>query len=129
MRPFKGIICDDISEFESYHPSHAVRSLCARSRGFAQAGHALYDPLVLAGAPLRVSDFAQTAAVRDQGMLVWWSIRAGAHVEPHSHANEQIVWMLKGKMEFRLGDEQRVCGPGDVVVIPGRKQKAGAWHG
>ena len=24
MRPFKGIFCDDISEFESYHPSHAV---------------------------------------------------------------------------------------------------------
>ena len=55
----------------------------------------------------------------DEGMLVWWSIRAGVHVEPHSHANEQIVWMLKGKTEFRLGDEQRVCGPGDVVVIPG----------
>ena len=32
--------------------------------------------------------------------------------------NEQIVWMLKGKMEFRLGSEQRVCGQGDVVVIP-----------
>jgi hypothetical protein len=30
----------------------------------------------------------------DQGMIVWWSIRAGVHVEPHSHANEQIVWML-----------------------------------
>jgi quercetin dioxygenase-like cupin family protein len=43
----------------------------------------------------------------DQGMLVWWSIAAGVHVEPHSHANEQIVWMLKGKMEFRLGSEQR----------------------
>jgi len=56
----------------------------------------------------------------DQGMIVWWSIGAGVHVEPHSHANEQIVWMLKGKMEFRLGSEQRVCGPGDVVVIPGR---------
>jgi hypothetical protein len=27
MRPFKGIICDDISEFESYHLSHAVGSL------------------------------------------------------------------------------------------------------
>src|SRR6266478_5104318 len=25
-RPFKGIICDDISGFESYHPSHAVWS-------------------------------------------------------------------------------------------------------
>jgi unsaturated pyranuronate lyase len=53
------------------------------------------------------------------GMLVWWSIGAGVRVEPHSHANEQIVWMLKGKMEFRLGSEQRVCGSGDVVVIPG----------
>ena len=36
----------------------------------------------------------------DQGMIVWWSIAAGVHVEPHSHANEQIVWMLKGKMEL-----------------------------
>ena len=45
----------------------------------------------------------------DQGMLVWWSVGAGVHVEPHSHPNEQIVWMLKGKMEFRLGGEQRVC--------------------
>jgi quercetin dioxygenase-like cupin family protein len=27
--------------------------------------------------------------------------------------------MLKGKMEFRLGNEQRVCGRGDLVVIPG----------
>ena len=54
-----------------------------------------------------------------QGMIVWWSIGASVHVEPHSHANEQIVWMLKGKMEFRLGSEQRVCSGGDVVVIPG----------
>ena len=46
----------------------------------------------------------------DQGMIVWWSIGAGVHVEPHSHTNEQIVWMLKGKMEFRLGTQQRVCG-------------------
>jgi unsaturated pyranuronate lyase len=51
----------------------------------------------------------------DQGMLVWWSIRAGVHVEPHSHANE----------EFRLGSEQRVCGPGDVVVIPGGAEHEG----
>jgi len=50
----------------------------------------------------------------DQGMIVWWSIGAGVHVEPHSHANEQIVWMLKGKMEFRLGSEQRLCDQGDV---------------
>jgi hypothetical protein len=32
MRLFKGIICDDISEFESHMPSHAVGSLGASSR-------------------------------------------------------------------------------------------------
>jgi glyoxylase-like metal-dependent hydrolase (beta-lactamase superfamily II) len=31
-RAFKGIICDDISEFESYMPSHAVGSLRVADR-------------------------------------------------------------------------------------------------
>ena len=31
-RAFKGIICDDISEFESYMPSHAVGSPPANTR-------------------------------------------------------------------------------------------------
>jgi quercetin dioxygenase-like cupin family protein len=62
----------------------------------------------------------------DQGMIVWWSIGASIHVEPHSHAKEQIVWMLKGKMEFRVGSEQRLCGPGDIIVIPGGTEHE-AW--
>jgi mannose-6-phosphate isomerase-like protein (cupin superfamily) len=66
------------------------------------------------------------ATVRIALDVVWWSIGAGVHVEPHSHANEQIVWMLKGKMEFRLRSEQRVCGAGDVVVIPGGTEHE-AW--
>jgi hypothetical protein len=37
-RPFKGIICDDISEFESYHPSQAVRSLWTMSGLQARPG-------------------------------------------------------------------------------------------
>src|SRR5262245_53955912 len=38
VRPFKGIICDDVSEFESCMPSQAVRSLGAmfRSQKFAR---------------------------------------------------------------------------------------------
>lgn len=55
----------------------------------------------------------------DKVMIVWWSMRAGAHAAAHRHPHEQIFWMLKGRMEFRLGDERRVCGPGDVAVIPG----------
>ena len=54
-----------------------------------------------------------------QGMMVWWHFQAGAHAAAHRHANEQMFWMLSGKMEFRLGNEKRTCGPGDVAVIPG----------
>ena len=36
VRSFKGIICVDISEFESYMPSHAVGSLCAHDAAVAQ---------------------------------------------------------------------------------------------
>jgi hypothetical protein len=31
------------------------------------------------------------------------------------------------EMEFRLGSEQRVCGPGDVVVIPGGTEHEGRF--
>jgi len=54
-----------------------------------------------------------------QGMLVFWSIKKGAHAAAHAHPHEQIAWMISGKMEFRLGAERRTCGPGDLVVIPG----------
>jgi len=53
-----------------------------------------------------------------QGMIVWWEMKAGAHAGAHSHANEQLVWMLKGRMELRIGEEKRMMGPGDVAVIP-----------
>ena len=43
----------------------------------------------------------------EQGMIVWWSIKAGAHAAAHSHPHEQIVWMLKGRMEFRIGSERK----------------------
>ena len=62
----------------------------------------------------------------DKAMIVWWRMKAGAKASAHRHPHEQIVWMLKGKMEFRLGSEQRVCSGGDVVVIPGGTEHE-AW--
>jgi quercetin dioxygenase-like cupin family protein len=63
----------------------------------------------------------------EHGMVVWWSIKAGAHAAAHRHPNEQIFWMLKGRMEFRLGNERRVCGPGDIAVIPGGVEHEAWW--
>ena len=75
----------------------------------------------LAALPLeRVTDKISRRLISgEQEMIVWWQMKAGAHAAAHKHDNEQIAWMLKGKMEFRLGNERRSCGPGDVVVIPG----------
>jgi unsaturated pyranuronate lyase len=55
----------------------------------------------------------------EKQMLVFWRMKAGAHAAAHRHPHEQIFWVLSGKMEFRLGDEKRTCGPGAVGVIPG----------
>jgi quercetin dioxygenase-like cupin family protein len=57
--------------------------------------------------------------VGEKEMAVFWTMKAGAHAAAHSHPNEQLFWMIKGKMDFRLGDQRRLCGPGDVGVIPG----------
>lgn len=54
----------------------------------------------------------------EKEMLVFWKMKAGAHAAAHRHPNEQIFWMLKGRMEFRLGTEKRTCVAGDVGVIP-----------
>jgi Tripartite tricarboxylate transporter family receptor len=46
MRPFKGIICADVSEFESYMPSQPVRSPAQRMDAFSPevGGYAKANP-------------------------------------------------------------------------------------
>jgi quercetin dioxygenase-like cupin family protein len=42
----------------------------------------------------------------------------GATVPPHLHdETEQVMWILEGALEMRVGDERKSLGPGDVVVI------------
>lgn len=55
----------------------------------------------------------------DKAMITWWSVKAGAYAPPHSHPHEQIFWVVKGRIEFTIGGETRVCGPGDMGVVPG----------
>jgi quercetin dioxygenase-like cupin family protein len=60
-----------------------------------------------------------------KGMMVWWKIGAGTHVAAHSHPHEQIVWMLKGRMEFRIDKERRVLEAGGIASIPGDVEHEG----
>jgi len=63
----------------------------------------------------------------EKEMVVLWKAKAGAHAAAHRHPHEQIFWMLSGRMRFRLGDETRVCGPGEVCVIPGGVEHEAWW--
>ena len=54
-----------------------------------------------------------------QGTMVYWRTKAGAHASAHKHPHEQFVWMVKGTMDFRIGNEKRTMKPGDLAVIPG----------
>src|SRR5438552_1232235 len=57
--------------------------------------------------------------VGEKGMIVVWNMKAGVHADAHTHPHEQIFWVVSGKMDFRLGNERRMCGPGDMGVIAG----------
>jgi len=45
----------------------------------------------------------------DQGMIVWWSIGAGVHVEPHSHANEGRSSSIARKNLPAASEQNHLC--------------------
>lgn len=51
-------------------------------------------------------------------MLVYYELEPGTEFPSHKHPHEQIGNVIQGQMEFTLGDEKRIVGPGDVFVIP-----------
>ncbi len=57
--------------------------------------------------------------VGEKEMIVFWKMKAGAHAAAHHHPHEQMFWMISGQMDFRLGNERRLCEAGDLGIIPG----------
>jgi quercetin dioxygenase-like cupin family protein len=42
----------------------------------------------------------------------------GTGAKPHRHPEEQVINVLAGKLRVRVGEEERILGPGDAVHIP-----------
>jgi quercetin dioxygenase-like cupin family protein len=63
--------------------------------------------------------FSRRVVSGEKCMIVRVSARSGAHAAAHEHPHEQIVFVISGRMEFRIGDETRTMRAGDVAVIPG----------
>jgi len=58
----------------------------------------------------------------DKIMVAQIMLDKGAVVPKHAHMNEQVSNVMSGKLEFRFGDsgdDIRVAGVGETVVIPG----------
>lgn len=60
----------------------------------------------------------QTAA-GERLMISVVDLAPGSVVEEHSHPHEQMGLLISGRVEFTVGDETRVLGPGDMWRIPG----------
>jgi len=46
-------------------------------------------------------------------------IKQGVANPRHAHPNcEEVLYLLKGRLEHTLGDEKVVMGPGDTIAVP-----------
>ncbi len=50
-------------------------------------------------------------------MVMNW-LDPGMEVNPHSHPFEQVVFIVKGRMKFTVGDDVLEAGPGSLIRIP-----------
>ena len=54
----------------------------------------------------------------DNVMLVQVTLDDGAVVPEHAHVHEQISQVISGRVEFVVGGQKQVLGPGGAVLIP-----------
>ena len=51
-------------------------------------------------------------------MLSFLELDQGSVVPTHCHPHEQAGMLVSGRLELTIGDESRVCEPGDLFIIP-----------
>ena len=47
----------------------------------------------------------------------WYTEPRGTGAKPHHHKSEQIILVLSGRLQMRVGAEIREIGPGEVALI------------
>lgn len=53
-----------------------------------------------------------------QSTFVKWTMKKGAVVPVHHHANEQITWITQGEAEVYSQGKKYVMRAGDIMIIP-----------
>ena len=57
-------------------------------------------------------------------MICRLTFAPGTVTTAHDHIHEQMTIVEKGRVRFVIGDEEKIFGPGDVLLFP-----SGFWHG
>lgn len=57
-------------------------------------------------------------------MICRLTFAPGTVTTAHDHVHEQMTIVEKGRVRFVVGSEEKVFGPGDVLLFP-----SGFWHG
>ncbi|MFC4173826.1 cupin domain-containing protein [Microvirga sp. GCM10011540] len=61
----------------------------------------------------------------DRMMVALMSMPAGTGAQPHSHPNEQWIYILEGTFHMTVGGQEVTAKPGSVVYIPSNTMHAG----
>jgi quercetin dioxygenase-like cupin family protein len=95
----------------------AARTLGAKRAG---QGEYLFD-LAKVNQILGGPDYSTAAGACVEGdrMIVGlMRMAAGTGAEPHSHPNEQWIYILEGTFQAKIGDKQLEAKPGSVLYVP-----------
>ena len=67
----------------------------------------------------RMNPLVERQAIHGQTVtMARFEMRKGALVPEHSHHNEQISTVEKGRLKFLLGGKEVIVGTGDLLFIP-----------
>ncbi len=67
----------------------------------------------------KVNDYISRQYIySSESEIVRWYLKKGADIPTHNHVNEQIVWIVKGKVAVYSQGKKFIVNAGDVLVIP-----------
>jgi quercetin dioxygenase-like cupin family protein len=61
----------------------------------------------------------RTLATTDEAMLCEFFIERDSVVPDHGHVNDQVGYVVSGKLEITIGGITQILVPGDSYAIPG----------
>jgi len=55
----------------------------------------------------------------ERSMMSQTVVKAGRELPEHAHPHEQLTYIVKGRLELRVGDETFDLVEGDCIFVPG----------